>query len=269
MRTTPATSTQVSVHSSLPRMFNPSIAQAMSDSPWWNTSAGLRQRFSGIERTSRWQRFAEAYDRVECEESRLKSWREANPKVARADDSLEALKDLAVRAAGQMPSLFLLARLTESVPTQEEAGMRLGRTVLRLIENSERYSCLGEQISLANEKPTRPSRLIAEGLEAFFNYLRREGKLPTNRQINIEAKRILKTECFDVSGRGYSETDGEYSNLKYGERFEDSYRVVSSCPFSETVSAVQLESWEVGRWNQTYFSKRFTKLAGFEGLPRR
>lgn len=234
----------------------------MSDEPWWNTSARLKGHFPGIEKGACWQRFAQSYDKEECRDRRRRSWEEAHPPKKLPDGSLEMLEDLAMRAAGRWSITHLLARGGDPVISKAIAGEKLGKIVLKLISDRREFASLEEQIQLRDERPVPNRRNIADAIEAFVHFIKRTGKLPTNKQIRVEANRMKWAEWSN---------DFKESGFEFGRKLKkgDQIYQLFSCDPDVGGRVVPLGCWDQPRWDEKTFSVDVTKPAGFSGLPRR
>lgn len=235
----------------------------MNKDRWWNTSGGLKKSFPGIERASCWQKFAQTYDRAECVSLRRRKWDETYPARKTPDGSLDQLVDLAFRATGRFALSHLLARIGDDIISKEKAGETLGKIVLDLIGDRGKFDLLAHQIRLRDEKPEKRCSNIADAIEAFIQFLRRENRLPTNKEIRIEANRIKFLEYWDwVEGETYE--FGQF--LRKGQR---SYRVCMLDFDANLIGVVPKLKWDEPRWDGKDFSVGITTPAGFSGLPRR
>ena len=186
---------------------------------------------------------------------------------------MDHLRELADLVMGRISARLLYA---EKILNQDQAAKQLAKNVLGLLsaQNPLPLRELLKEIERRRSEPVeKPVRRVAEALIAFLCILRREKRLPSNTEINIEANRIQNIRFFNVP---------DVTRFKVGDKFigDESrfwiYRidsideanrvgqhlqegVLQICPHAE---------WDELRWDKGDFSTHVTKPAGFSGLPR-
>jgi hypothetical protein len=158
--------------------------------PWWNTTESIELEYPGIENTRGWAVFKTEFDRVEAQEIRLRENARAHVWMASAE--LNFLRGLATFASGGR--VLWLSQDLRSLDT-EAAGKKLGNHVLELfsVAGWERLSECLEALKMEVKKNTPAcndySSNIDEITSAFAVFIAREKKLPSKKQLNIEANR--------------------------------------------------------------------------------
>jgi hypothetical protein len=244
-------------------MFNPSTKQAMSEKDtvlnveelaaiydcWWNTSAGLRARFPGIEHSAEWTQFSEIYDQTKFQKVRVKDWITASPGFT-ISSSLMKLRALAERALNQKnhgPDLL-------NGVSPEVAGKRLAKTILGMLsEGNERSLEEFATDALATIKAKLPqNRNNRDLIWAMLQFMEREKKLPRKKELSIEAMRLAR--LVRVNEKNPSWIFGVRVKIRssYYRIYSESY----VCPESE---------WEKPRWEKGDFTDPLEKC-GLQGL---
>ena len=158
--------------------------------PWWNTSESLELEYPGIKNTRGWAVFKTEFDKVEAQEVRLRE--NARAHVWMISGELNLLRDLATLAAGGRVA-WLGKELRGLDP--EAAGKMLGLHILELFsvngweKLSECVEVLKMEVKKKSPTCTDYRSNIAEITSAFIACIMRDKKLPSKKQLNVQASR--------------------------------------------------------------------------------
>ena len=249
----------------------------MSKGPWWNTSAGLLGKYEELPGFAGWEKFAASYDQPECQELRLKRWREARPKQQpRSTESPlpSILADMAKTVLGQWELVMSMPWISEDGatshpgigPSHDEAAKNLAKLVLGMTapnDNGQLLYQLADEIREQNKPKPGPIVELNRTFEvtrAMLIFIHRERRIPGKTELHIEANR--RHESARMSQERESHKIGDVVSKDRARfriyMFDRIPGFAYLCPFGQ---------WDNLRWNETHYSKVILKEAGLRGLP--
>lgn len=235
----------------------------MSDETfWWNTTAGLSEKIRGIDVCPSWEAFKDEYDTPTASNNRLSAWSESRPGWCISTHLID-LRELATIVLGhkergcQSPKL---RNLTES-----KAAKKLANIVLDLV-SKRGVGLLAELASDARAVhcTTGQPRNLADAVWSLIRFCERTRKLPTKKELNIEANRI--DHLIRLSDKGCFElTKGP----RFGKLVKKRYKIYAfeRVDGNATLYVCPKHEWENERWEKSDYSG-ILKKAGLQGLPK-
>lgn len=226
--------------------------------PRLNTSKALLGAFPSLSQSPHWKFFAENYDQPAAVEERRRRWNEAHPPIPPRDDSPERLEDLALTVLGKFNARILFSE--SRLGTAED----LARIVLGLVTEGglPKLKELVAAIESRHDVPVRENRMLATAMMAFRNFVRREGRLPGKRELNVEASRLGRLEVIPRSPEASGKLDPGTR-----KRHRNQIHVVISTNANE-VWLCPLAYSDKERWDKSDLSEHVLVPGGFDGLPR-
>lgn len=249
-----------------------------------NSSKGLLQAFPFLQEQKGWERFAKEFDRSECRKARSKASR-----ATRGERESKLICELkthvsVIRNRHILDSFsFIHDDGTETYSTEEEKQKRILKSaeflsdqmnlLLTISENGDKARrALTKEIDRKTRKLDQ--RNITDVFEAFLNFVQRESRLPSKKELNSEANRIEeskknapipgKRKFGDEIKKSDSRADRFivfHCEEKHGDGMGENW-LWHQCQI------VRANEWESPRWDEADFSKKILKPAGFAGLPK-
>jgi hypothetical protein len=239
----------------------------MSKERWWNTSEGLCRKYPQLRETAMWSQFAAFYDREERREHRLKMWEMTYPPRA-YNPSPSDLRIYADTVLGKHDILMAMPNIEEDgtftwLSEQEhrqDAAETLAKAVLSFLDDKDRMKALAAEVAREPKRKGRPT-MVAEAIRAFLFFLSRTGaRLPTKRELDVEAKRISAKTVVSQPAASckFGDLIGSDGSMRALARNRKPPHLFFACPGDD---------WNKRRWKKDEFAKRVLTKAGFTGLP--
>ncbi|MCP5532338.1 MAG: hypothetical protein H7A48_04140 [Akkermansiaceae bacterium] len=221
----------------------------MSDdsNKWWNTSAGLQEKFPTLIRSPDWVKFSEIYDRPEHREARSSDYATATPSFFLSPRVFQ-LRDLAERTLGSESGLSSARNLSP-----EAAGKKLAEETLRMLSDAGTSADdIAKDLRKTQKAIDPPFRNGRDVIVALTRFIERENQLPTKKSLNIEAMRLVRLVSMHNSNSG-----GEFGRaVQIGSSVFIIYGDGWACPKVD---------WNEPRWDISEYSK-LLKRCGLSGL---
>ena len=168
---------------------------------WWNTSSGIRAKFSKIEQSQGWAKFRHEYDKPENIKKRIEEWH------------------LSRRWKGFSPELLTIIELAEKATNGNVlAGKELGNAILAIVEGRESFNDFVESVKLQRERESG----VSEATWALKRFVERTNgeKLPTREDLNREAYLIKNLKVREVPLRIWTEKHSLFDEFEPGQRLD-------------------------------------------------
>ena len=255
-----------------------------------STSKDLLQFYPFLERQKEWAKFAEAFDKPECRKNRGKAAR-ALEAPEQPDEIREMLNHcnwvLRAETLSLLPKIDDDGKASFQTPEQDveshlKAATALAEKVELLLSDSEAGAEMrsGVEQAVKSLKHRPDTRSIIDAFKAMCLFIRREQRLPSKKELNIEAFRMKWNECHVMEERpkfGQLITL-EKSTLDKGQVVsrEVPYRVYDFKECYGLDDEYNEGKWIECRlvrdvsWNELYWKdpREIWKPGGFSGLPK-